>query len=58
MSNGTLAKLPSENSPVKLPEEPSVMVLLPHNKYLLGRKNGSWVYGSDNPVFRFTTTRD
>ena len=49
MSNGTLAKLPSENSPVKLPEEPSVMVLLPHNKYLLGRKNGSWVYGSDNP---------
>ena len=50
MSNGTLAKLPPEYSPVKLPEEePSVMVLLPHNKYLLGRKNGSWVYGTDSP---------
>ena len=45
MSNGNLAKLPSEYVPdgVKLPDEPAVMVLLPHNKYLLGTGE-KWIY--------------
>lgn len=47
MSNGTLAELPPENipsgiSPLLL-NDSSVMLLLPHNKYLLGRGN-QWVY--------------
>ena len=44
MSNGTLAKLPPENKPVgiNMPEEPSIMLLLPHNKYLLGTGGGRW----------------
>ncbi len=54
MSNGTLAKLPPENSPIDLPDESSVMVLLPHNKYLLGQKNGSWLYGSDSSTSKET----
>ena len=46
MSNGTLAELPPENLPcgIKLPDEPSVMLLLPHNKYLLGTSNDKWIY--------------
>ncbi len=46
MSNGTLAELPPENLPggIKLPDEPSVMLLLPHNKYLLGTSNDKWLY--------------
>lgn len=47
MSNGTLAELPPENipdgiSPLLL-NDSSVMLLLPHNKYLLGRGN-RWIY--------------
>lgn len=53
MSNGTLAELPPENAPVgvKLPEEPSVMLLLPHNKYLLGtfsQPGGKWIYADSS----------
>lgn len=46
MSNGTLAELPPDNKPkgIIMPEEPSVMLLLPHNKYLLGTGGGQWVY--------------
>ena len=49
MSNGNLAKLPSEYVPdgVKLPDEPAVMVLLPHNKYLLGTFD-KWIYSDLN----------
>lgn len=56
MSNGNLVHLPDENIPdgLHLPEEgnPSVMVLLPRNKYLLGTQTKSkttkWFYGSQN----------
>ena len=43
MSNGTLAELPPENKPdnITMPEEPAIMLLLPHNKYLLGTE-GKW----------------
>ena len=52
MSNGTLAELPPENipdgiSPLLL-NDSSVMLLLPHNKYLLGRGN-KWVYSGRSP---------
>ena len=48
MSNGTLAELPPDNKPkgVMMPEEPSVMLLLPHNKYLLGTGSNQWVFAS------------
>ncbi|MBQ7196439.1 MAG: hypothetical protein IJS40_03425 [Synergistaceae bacterium] len=48
MSNGTLAELPPENRPdgIAMPEEPSVVLLLPHNKYLLGTDGGKWIYAS------------
>ena len=51
MSNGTLAELPPENIPdnIAMPEEPAVMLLLPHNKYLLGTGSGKWIYASDKP---------
>ena len=54
LSNGTLAELPPDNAPdgIRLPEEPSVMLLLPHHKYLLGtEQKGSekWIYASDKP---------
>lgn len=50
MSNGKLAQLPPENIPdgISIPEESSVMLLLPHNKYLLGTDNGKWLYGAFN----------
>ena len=47
MSDGTLAQLPSDNIPSYLSSihaECSVMLLLPHNKFLLGRCNGQWIY--------------
>ena len=46
MSNGKLATLPPEYVPegLKLPDEPAVMVLLPHNKYLLGTDGDKWEY--------------
>ncbi len=47
MSNGTLAELPSEKVPIdiKLPDnEPSIIVLLPYNKYLAGTLKGKWIY--------------
>ena len=46
MSNGTLAELPPEN--INIPDEPSVMLLLPHNKYLLGTGSGKWIFASTN----------
>lgn len=56
MSNGSLAELPPENMPEGITPVPlcdsSVMLLLPHNKYLLGRHGGEWVYAgtsSENP---------
>ena len=54
MSNGKLAELPPENAPkvpdgILMPEEPSVMLLLPHNKYLLGTSEGKWIYASNKP---------
>ena len=49
MSNGKLAELPPENAPVLMPEKPSVMLLLPHNKYLLGTSEGKWIYASNKP---------
>ena len=50
MSNGTLAELPPENTPsgIKLPDEHSVMLLLPHNKYLLGTSGGKWIYADSS----------
>ena len=50
MSNGSLAELPPENIPdsITLPDEimkNSVMLLLPHNKYLLGTDQDKWLYG-------------
>lgn len=60
MSNGTLAELPPDNAPDGLflpdmPEEPSVILLLPHNKYLLGtghKGSDKWIYASDKPGAR------
>lgn len=51
MSNGTLAELPPDNIPdnIALPDEPSVMLLLPHNKYLLGTGSDKWIYASEKP---------
>ena len=48
LSNGRLANLPAEYAPdgVSLPEC-SVMVLLPHNKYLLGNHD-KWLYYDQN----------
>ena len=54
MSNGKLAELPPENMPDGLRKnfrlndtaEPSVVLLLPHNKYLLGTSGGKWIYSS------------
>ena len=45
MSNGTLAQLPPASKPegIAFPPGPSVMLLLPHNKYLLGTNEG-WIY--------------
>ncbi len=54
MSNGSLAQLPPDNIPegLKLPDSPSVMLLLPRNKYLLGTetfsKTPKWVYCPEN----------
>mgnify|MGYP006916063930 CR=1 FL=1 len=47
MSNGSLAELPPDNIPdsINLPDDASVMLLLPHNKYLLGTGQDHWVYG-------------
>ena len=54
MSNGTLAELPKECMPhsfslhdnaIPLPDDGSVMLLLPHNKYLLGTGGDNWLYG-------------
>ena len=53
MSNGTLAELPPENMPEGImpnpPGDSSVMLLLPHNKYLLGQRGSEWVYAGRNP---------
>ena len=54
MSNGKLAELPPENAPkmhggILMPEEPSIILLLPHNKYLLGTSEGKWIYTSNRP---------
>ena len=48
MSNGSLAELPPDNIPdsIDLPDESSVMLLLPHNKYLLGTGRDNWIYGT------------
>ena len=52
MSNGTLAELPPENIPAGISplllNDSSVMLLLPHNKYLLGR-GSEWVYSGGSP---------
>lgn len=50
MSNGTLARLPRSSLPagLSLPDGPSVLALLPYNRYLLGRPSGAedkWVWG-------------
>ena len=47
MSNGSLAELPPDNIPdsITLPDDASVMLLLPHNKYLLGTVSDKWIYG-------------
>ncbi|MBQ4430247.1 MAG: hypothetical protein II877_02000 [Synergistaceae bacterium] len=51
MSNGTLAELPPENMPegISPPGDSSVMLLLPHNKYLLGQHGSEWVYAGGSP---------
>ena len=48
MSNGSLAELPPDNIPdsINLPDDASVMLLLPHNKYLLGTGRDNWIYGA------------
>ena len=50
MSNGKLAELPPDNKPdgIAMPDEPSIMLLLPHNKYLRGT-GGRWIYASSRP---------
>lgn len=47
MSNGTLAQLPQESMPdsFRPNDEGCVMLLLPHNKYLLGKSGDTWQYG-------------
>ena len=52
MSNGSLAELPPENIPdsINLPDDTSVMLLLPHNKYLLGTSSDKWIYGRPGTV--------
>ena len=47
MSNGSLAELPPDNIPdsINLPDDDAVMLLLPHNKYLLGTGRDNWTYG-------------
>lgn len=47
MSNGSMAELPPDNLPdsINLPDDTSVMLLLPHNKYLLGTSSDKWIYG-------------
>ena len=53
MSNGTLAKLPQNPRPegAPIPGGPFVLLLLPHNRYLLGTADGGtaggerWVWG-------------
>ena len=56
MSNGTLAELPPDNipdnisQPAALNDESSVMLLLPHNKYLFG-VSGNLETGSDKWLF-------
>ena len=42
MSNGTLAELPPENMPAGLSGDSSIVLLLPHNKYLLGQHGNEW----------------
>ncbi|MBQ7577521.1 MAG: hypothetical protein IJT21_04530 [Synergistaceae bacterium] len=49
MSDGTLAELPPEYSGLNVPDEPSVMLLLPHNKYLLGTGSDEWIYSDLKP---------
>ena len=50
MSDGTLAELPPEYSGgLAVPDEPSVMLLLPHNKYLLGTGSDKWIYSDLKP---------
>ena len=44
MSNGSLAELPPDNLP------DSIMLLLPHNKYLLGTSSDRWIYGRPGTV--------
>ena len=52
MSNGSLAELPPDNIPdsINLPDDASVMLLLPHNKYLLGTSSDKWIYGRPGTV--------
>ena len=67
MSNGTVARLPEASVPegVSVPGGPFVMVLLPHNRYLLGRPaagvDDRWVWGKpgENPqdVFLYDSER-
>ncbi|MBR4196238.1 MAG: hypothetical protein IKQ95_05960 [Synergistaceae bacterium] len=53
MSNGSLAELPPENfspPPEIFPTPPGdscVMLLLPHNKYLIGRRGSEWIYSGE-----------
>ena len=50
MSNGTLAELPPEPKYIPdsltLPDDASVILLLPHNKYLLGTGSDKWLVAS------------
>ena len=55
MSNGTLARLPQTSTPegVVVPGGPHVTLLLPHNRYLLGRPvegAESWTWGRPGEV--------
>ena len=52
MSNGSLAEVPPDNLPdsINLPDDASVMLLLPHNKYLLGTSSDRWIYGRPGTV--------
>ena len=54
MSNGSLAELPPDNLPdsIDIPDDASVMLLLPHNKYLLGTGRDNWVYGKPGTFAR------
>lgn len=49
MSDGTLAEIPPEYSGLNIPDEPSVMVLLPRHKYLLGTGSDKWIYSDLKP---------